>query len=54
MYVQYGATALILAAQEGHEKVSRMLLNRGANVNMENLVSVLLFSHFISPVLEAV
>ena len=48
MHVQYGATALILAAQEGHEKVLRMLLARGANVNMENLVSPRLYIAYSS------
>ena len=38
-YIQTGSTALLVAAQEGHCEVVRMLLKAKADVNMKNDVS---------------
>ena len=38
-YIQYGATALMLAALFGHQAVVRLLLDRGANLNARDKVS---------------
>ena len=37
--LQDGWTALMVASQEGHVECVRMLLDRGAEVNMQNKVS---------------
>ena len=38
--VKDGYTALMMAAKGGHEKVCRLLLNRGANANAADPVGV--------------
>ena len=42
--VQNGATALIMAAQEGHLKVVEKLIASGAEINHQNKVSCLCIS----------
>ena len=53
--VQNGSTALLVAAQEGHCGIVRMLLEAKADVNMKNNVSESCSSngvvHWLSPVL---
>ena len=37
---QYGETALMMASLSGHTECVKVLLDRGAEVNMQNTVSV--------------
>ena len=37
MYVYPGVTSLILAAQRGHTKIVKTLLENGADVNLQNI-----------------
>ncbi len=51
-YVQNGDTALLYAAEKGHEEILKLLLQRGANINVVNKVisptHSQQLSHFIS------
>ena len=38
--LQYGGTALMLASQENHVEAARLLLERGADPNAKDYVSV--------------
>ena len=37
---QDGWTALMIASEKGHKEVVKLLLDHGANINMQNKVSV--------------
>ena len=51
--VQDGSTALLVAAQEGHCSVVRMLLEAKADVNMKNNVSESCFSDDVCALAES-
>ena len=38
MYLQTGATALIIASENGHVEVVQLLIGRGANIDISNNV----------------
>ena len=42
---QHGWSALLFASQNGHSEVVRMLLSAGANVDLQNKVSITRPSH---------
>ena len=38
MFLQTGATALIVASKKGYSEVVKLLIDKGANVNISNSV----------------
>ncbi len=45
LFVQYGCTALMEAADNGHVEIVELLLKAGADINLKNHVN--LFSEFV-------